>query len=201
MQTKTTSWGHLPLEIRLMILEMLALDPSSDNTSSSKKTHLAKYATVSKEWQPIFERRNFYQLTLGSSCLKDFEKIVHGQKRKLVKHIWLRIRLRPYDCPDCMILEGEPILVVNNAIIAKAICNLSSILGTWEQNEERSGKGIALEISADSISDSQHACKEHHFETNAYNPESIDEHHESSNFHDPPNGWVNGWRVATPGVK
>ena len=192
-----TRWAHLPLEIQLIVLEMLARDPSDSNTGS-RKAHLASYATVSKEWQSLFERRNFYKLTLDSSCLDDFENIVRRQ-RGLIKYIWLRIRLRTYGCPDCKKLEGQRESARNHAIVSKAIWKLFTILSTWERNADQNDEGMTLEISAHSTSDFQHAFKDHYFETDAY-PESIDEY-ESSEFHDPSHGWDNGRRFAKPGIE
>ncbi|KAK2765372.1 hypothetical protein FQN54_008218 [Arachnomyces sp. PD_36] len=188
-------WDHLPPEIQLMILETLAQDSRSDITGS-RKVCFASYATVCKEWQAVFERRNFQRLTLDLECLKDFKKIARRQK-KFLRHIWLRIRLEPYDCPDCMKPEGEQRLIHNNAIIAKSISQLFIILNTWEQNDDHwNDKGVTLEISAHSISDSQHAFKDFYFESDVYS-ELVEEH----NFHDPSHGWINGRRTSTPGIK
>ncbi|KAK2764289.1 hypothetical protein FQN54_008981 [Arachnomyces sp. PD_36] len=186
-------WNHFPLEIRQLILEMLARNPSNGETSS-RKTNLSLYATVSKEWQAVFERWNFGQLTLGSLCVNDLDKAFCHQRR-LVKHIWLRIRLPGYDCPGCRETEGVE-KNRNNAIITDSIFKLFTALSTWGQNG--TDEGITLEISANSPSDSQHVFKDYHFETDAFS-ESLDEQ-DPSKLHDPVHGWVNGQRVSVPGI-
>lgn len=106
MRTKMAHWELLPPEIRLIILEMLARDPGSSKIGTGK-TRPACYATVSKEWLAFFEKRNFYRLTLSPSCLVDFDRIVRRQ-RGLVKHVWLRIKLRTYRCSPCIESCTEP---------------------------------------------------------------------------------------------
>jgi hypothetical protein len=189
-------WELLPTEIRLIILKMLAQDPGSSSEIDTRETRMACYATVSNEWQAVFERKNFYRLTLNPSCLGDFDKIVRRQ-RGLIKDIWLRIKLRTYGCPSCTELETNTRIASNNAIIRKAICKLFTILSAWKRNGDWSNKGLALELSTYSPSDSRHAFKDHYFETDAYS-ESINEY-KPSNLHDPSHGWVDGQQIVVPG--
>jgi len=66
-----TSWIHLPLEIRQMILELIVA--ASDHRRKSS------YATVSLEFQEFFETRNFRSLRIQSSCLDDLDRMVRGK--------------------------------------------------------------------------------------------------------------------------
>lgn len=87
------SWARLPAEVRLLILQTIAGDPG--DSKIGKKNRLAHYASVSKEWQEVFERKIFHRLQLSQSCLVEFGEIVRHQRR-FVKHIWLCIQLCTY---------------------------------------------------------------------------------------------------------
>jgi hypothetical protein len=52
--------SRLPVEIRSMILEMVA----EDYKFKSEQYILAGFASVCREWQPVFEQRNFQRLIL-----------------------------------------------------------------------------------------------------------------------------------------
>lgn len=96
--TKMPEFADLPFELRLEILEWLIKDMR--NSSSTSTNHLPKFATVSKEWQDVFERETFRQLILSSSRVKDlYQNIKH--RKGLVKHIHYSVELSKHYCPDC----------------------------------------------------------------------------------------------------
>jgi hypothetical protein len=182
------SWGSLPAEIRLVIVELLA----------QEKRGLASYARVCKEWQAVIEKKNFGRLKLRASCLDDFEHMVSRQ-RELVKHIWLNIELRAYTCRSCQMLESFSWKSGNNSVAREAISKLFSILSTWNPASD----GLTLEISAQSPSDSEHWFKNCYF---GADDEDEDATFDSGNqlqktaskLHDPKHGWVDGQQVAAP---
>jgi len=90
-------WRTLPAEIRSMILEMVAED------FSFKSEHYARagYASVCREWQPVFEQRNFQRLVLDQDRVSDLEQVVTKQRRVYLEHLFLRVRLNDYDCTVC----------------------------------------------------------------------------------------------------
>ncbi|KAI9924243.1 hypothetical protein MW887_007193 [Aspergillus wentii] len=180
-------WPSLPPEIQVMVWEILAEDPSI----------LSRYARVSKDWCSFFERKNFYGLTLHQDCLKDFRNIV--RQRRFIRHIWLRVRVRLYGCPTCKDYEHPDRGKLNEATIRAAIQKLFTILSKWKMDEDRDSKGLTLEISVHSTSDTRHHFQYLDFDSKAYsNPLYL---HETEGPHDPFHGWHNGQRKTVPTSK
>ena len=97
-------WRRLPAEIRSMILEMVA----EDYRFKSEQYALAGYASVCREWQPVFEQRSFQRLVLDQERISDLEQLVGtGQRRDYLKHLFLRVRLNDYDCTVCKSKEDK----------------------------------------------------------------------------------------------
>lgn len=71
-------WLRLPQEVRAMIVQAVIEDNDS----------VAKFSTVSREWQKAIEKRNFTRIKLTQSCLADFGSMIH-RNRAIVKYIWL----------------------------------------------------------------------------------------------------------------
>ncbi|RFU32598.1 hypothetical protein B7463_g3736, partial [Scytalidium lignicola] len=65
------SWELLPLEIRLVTLELIFCNGDT-----------AAYATVSQEWQRFFEPKHFERVVLSQCRIKAFAQVVQGPKRK-----------------------------------------------------------------------------------------------------------------------
>lgn len=121
------SWGDLPLEVREIILKKLEDD--YDGVPEEGRQRCAAYASVCSEWQKFFEKIVFKKFVLHESDLDGFERIVKRrtgseETRKSAKapkrlkpvagalsstvsrmpriqHIWLRVGLRHYGCPEC----------------------------------------------------------------------------------------------------
>jgi hypothetical protein len=91
-------WRRLPAEIRSMILEMVA----ENYRFKSEQCALAGYASVCREWQPVFEQRNFQRLVLDHERISDLEQVMGTkQRRDYLGHLFLRVRLDDYDCTVC----------------------------------------------------------------------------------------------------
>jgi hypothetical protein len=91
-------WRRLPAEIRSMILEMVA----EDYRFKSEQYALAGYASVCREWQPVFEQRNFQRLVLDQDRISDLEQFMGTrQRRDYLGHLFLRVSLNDYDCTVC----------------------------------------------------------------------------------------------------
>jgi hypothetical protein len=183
-----SSWGSLPAELRLVILELLA----------QEKSGLASYAQVCKEWQAVIEKKNFGRLKLRASCLDDFEHMVNRQ-RGLVKHIWLNIELRAYTCRNCWTISSNTSQSLDNSIARVAISKLFSILSTWNPASD----GLTLEISAQPPSDSERWFKSRYFgaddvDEDAYFGSQLQK--TTSKLHDLKHCWVDGQQVAPPEV-
>lgn len=139
----------LPEELRLQVLETLA-------QSSFEKHGLTNYALVCKSWQKIFEKANFCSLTIDDD---DFLRLAKIPKRcwPYVKHIWLRILLEDY-YPMQRTGSVRPELLEDTAAyndrIEGTVVRLFSILSSWEKVVKTDARGITLELSVHSPSNS-----------------------------------------------
>lgn len=141
MATNKGSWGSLPNEIRLMILETLLQDGCS----------LASLATVSREWQTIMEEHNFARIKVTLSRLRVFGPMLH-RNRALVRYIWLCVELAEYGCMDCESIGLEEYARSYGAVVCECVFhNLFSVLSTWEPHGS-----LLLDISFHSPSDPEH---------------------------------------------
>ncbi|KAI1129425.1 hypothetical protein F5Y10DRAFT_290968 [Nemania abortiva] len=140
-------WKSLPLEVKHMIFEILLLQPR-------KRHQISSYATVSKEWQIFFEKHIFHRLVLRQSQIKKFGQLfqTQGQRRELLRHLWLRIELPKYDLNTSIEYETEPEANKNDQIVTKAVWQLLEILSSWRGKDAE----LTLELSVNSPSDSQH---------------------------------------------
>jgi hypothetical protein len=98
-------WTRLPAEISSMILDMVA----EDYRFQSSKPHVrAGYATVCREWQPVFEQRNFQRLILDQERIYNLEEFTgKNRRRDYLEHLFLRVRLDEYDCTVCQFKEDD----------------------------------------------------------------------------------------------
>ncbi|TVY37051.1 hypothetical protein LSUB1_G005850 [Lachnellula subtilissima] len=97
-------WRRLPAEIRSMILEMVA----EDYRFKSEQYARAGYASVCREWQAVFEQRNFQRLVLNQERISDLERVMGTkQRREYLGHLFLRVRLNHYDCAVCKSKEDN----------------------------------------------------------------------------------------------
>jgi hypothetical protein len=98
-------WTRLPAEISSMILDMVA----EDYRFQSSKPHVrAGYATVCREWQPVFEQRNFQRLVLDQERICNLEEFTgKNRRRDYLEHLFLRVRLDEYDCTVCQFKEDD----------------------------------------------------------------------------------------------
>jgi hypothetical protein len=98
-------WRRLPAEIRSMILEMVA----EDYRFKSKPYARAGYASICREWQLVFEHRNFQRLVLGQERISSFEQFIGKeatrQRRGYLEHLFLRVKLNGYNCTVCQSKE------------------------------------------------------------------------------------------------
>ncbi|KAL6807373.1 hypothetical protein GGI42DRAFT_351980 [Trichoderma sp. SZMC 28013] len=136
------SWVHLPPEIRIMILKIVA---------DQKHPGWASLASVCKEWQDVLEKINFRKLSLQVSCLDDFA-LLSPQTRELVRHIYFCIELPRYTYRCCSKRRSR--LVDINSIVTNAVRKLFSILSMWEP-----AGNLALELNVYSPSDCEHWFK------------------------------------------
>jgi hypothetical protein len=95
-------WRRLPAEIRSTILEMVA----EDYRFKSEPYARAGYASVCREWQPVFEKRYFQRLVLDQERISSLEQFIGKKARRdYLEHLLLRVRLNEYDCTVCQSKE------------------------------------------------------------------------------------------------
>lgn len=193
-----TNWNSLPPELRLMILELLG-------------HKLSSHAPVCRVWQDFIEEKTFRRLRLEMSRLDEFEAIVVGRRRQLVKHLWLNIELPEYTCRMCGVtrsnsnpLDSWKPKQKHTSLTSKAIKRLFEILRTWNPDD---AQGLTLELTAQSKSNGNHWFKNCFFgrgsplEDSLGDMDSVPDPTEMSMyqdacapFHDEIHGWVDGSR-------
>ncbi|RDL40524.1 uncharacterized protein BP5553_00503 [Venustampulla echinocandica] len=203
-------WTRLPAEISLMILDMVAEDY---RFQPSEPRLRAGYATICREWQPVFEQRNFQRLILDQNRICNLEKFTGKNKRRdYLEHLFLRVRLDEYDCTVCQFKEDINTKNKNNNCFSRAVWRLLIILSKWSGfvpsvgRYGRRKKGLILELGAYSPSDCKHTFRDFHLEPNYpyLEPRDLDEHGEAykqraerlelESLNDPFHGWVDGKR-------
>ena len=98
------NWSRFPVEIRSMILELVA----EDYHFNSEPYARAGYASVCQEWQPVFEQRNFRRLTLDQERISGLQQFMGTKHRRdCLEHLFLRVRLDKYDCTICQKKEDD----------------------------------------------------------------------------------------------
>ncbi|KAL7939164.1 hypothetical protein V8C35DRAFT_1856 [Trichoderma chlorosporum] len=156
-------WSRLPEEMRLQVLETLALDPL--HSFADGAYGLTNYALVCKSWQSIFERANFRRLVLRQADLDDLVKIPK-RCRPYLRHVCLRIEIqeyRPWGNPQPVIRpERMEDIAANNDIIELAVGKLFGILKSWEKELlkiQPAYRGMTLEMSIHSPSDPKYVFR------------------------------------------
>ncbi|KAI0907143.1 hypothetical protein F4823DRAFT_630598 [Ustulina deusta] len=159
------NFSDLPLEIRLMVLEILTT--GARDTEFVSTDRLATYAVVCKEWQSVLERETFRQLILSPSRLQHLYRNVR-YRRSFVKHVWYHVELQRYPCGACSIPETQARIKANNEIATRAMYQLFEALSRWKKDDACAGDGLTLELSVHSPSDSKHYFQNHQFDTFFY---------------------------------
>lgn len=86
------TWDGLPVEIQFIILETLA------EVEYNQGTSLVGYATVSRTWQPVFEKFTFRNVSVRASGLDDFGTTFGDvRRRRHVRYIGLVLELAQYE--------------------------------------------------------------------------------------------------------
>ncbi|KAJ3939007.1 uncharacterized protein N0V96_011121 [Colletotrichum fioriniae] len=132
-------WASLPRELHLHILEHVA---NAHSSPASPSRGIARYASVSKDWQDFFEGMTFKNFVLRLQDLIPFREHTQSPRRRgYVRHIWLRLE-EPH--PE----EDDPALPWNQSRspFATATLYLWNTLASWEVDQ--AGEELTLEISS-----------------------------------------------------
>lgn len=136
------SWLYLPPEIRSIILQHVAED----------RPRAQHYATVSREWQPVFEHLTFARLHIHHRRLLEFRTVVNRRRMQYVQYIWFRIILDRYNCTGCTIAR---ISDDDNYHIMSTIKTLFQVLTSFDPQQ----CSLQLDITVYSPSDNIHCFK------------------------------------------
>lgn len=139
------SWARFPTEIRLQILEALLQEGCK----------VAKFATVSREWQSIIEKHNFARIKVTESRLDGFFSNT-CRTRHLVNYIWLCLELEASPpCVSSLYFPADPFISKYDVRrVLRPIQALLTGLEDWEPTGE-----LVLDISVHSPMDSEHVLK------------------------------------------
>ncbi|KAF4772554.1 hypothetical protein HAV15_012176 [Penicillium sp. str.  len=133
----------LPPELTSIILEYISHDD----------LHLAKYATISRDWQAIIESKTFSSLKINTpKRLAEFNELSWDRRRSYVRKVDLIIQLESYyDDDDAFTrYENEGEMQRNNKIFTTSIHSLFITLAKWPAKEEAE---FSLSIEARSPDD------------------------------------------------
>jgi hypothetical protein len=111
-----------------------------------------RLATVSLEWCTVVERHTFSTIRLSQSRLADFDRIVRGHRRALLRQVELDVVLDSYDIRTSWRYESCDEKRRNNLVFTNTFQNLFAILNSWPLDHV-SGRGIKLSVQVFSPSD------------------------------------------------
>ncbi|KAL7806363.1 hypothetical protein V8C44DRAFT_360568 [Trichoderma aethiopicum] len=158
------SWASLSTEIQWLILDHLRAskcrqyEPPSSHRARRLTTGISQAvcASVCRDWNAFFEHANFEKLILHQDDIPMLGEVV-PRRGALMRWIWLRIELPPYDCPVCNLPESVEEDRVNKFIFTDAVWGLFDILSQLNNDHH---PGITLELSAHSPSLVDHYAQE-----------------------------------------
>ncbi|RSM13569.1 hypothetical protein CDV31_005739 [Fusarium ambrosium] len=196
----TFPWHRLPRELQLNILSFLACrtnhvePPSQEGIAKQHVGHIAKCATVCRDWQEYFENVLFRKITVHQKDLARLGEISPCRTER-IRHLWLRIELLPYDCHICWHF-GRQDHKKNGSIFEEALRKLFGVLHSWKaRNSSHPNSGLTLELSVHSPSDSQHQFQNFSFDDDDDNGKEADD---VCTIDDMDHGWLRGRRFVPP---
>ncbi|KAH7316885.1 hypothetical protein B0I35DRAFT_264807 [Stachybotrys elegans] len=146
-------WGALPSDVRVKVLDLVVSEighPSNgEKMADDRFAGVATLAMVSREWRDFFEPISFHSLSITSSELDEFEKLMGGNNRgrlNVIRNLIFRVDVKAFRSNQCFGTEGREICVENSQIFTSAMMRLLRVLSCGENK----GPGLTLEIRAKS---------------------------------------------------
>ncbi|KXH33029.1 hypothetical protein CSIM01_05164 [Colletotrichum simmondsii] len=136
-------WKALPQELRLMVLEKLP-------PLATERHEMARWSSVSKEWQYFFEPGIFESLSIRP-CRREIgrmDQVVRGYRTKLVRNITLLIGTAEFTGAEYNQQENVNTVAAINVVVTKALTALFLVLSQWGKATPE--HHIALELCAGS---------------------------------------------------
>ena len=107
---------------------------------NDSRTMLPAYATISRAWQYAIERQTFHTIRLRSTELKDFCHLLVSHRWSLLKRLEFNVILPTYTEKACAKFETETDRQSNNKVFSKAVRDLLTLLGSWQNESQGPGK-------------------------------------------------------------
>ena len=128
------------------------------------KRRLTRYSLVAREWHCFFAGKLFGRLTVTQG--PDFDQLgtVGNLQCALIKHLWLRIAMAPYDCDQCSVPESHRAHEANVDTTRRAVQDLLRVISSWDPLRNGYPVGMTLEISMLSPSDRCHGFAAYDFD-------------------------------------
>ncbi|KAL7623648.1 hypothetical protein AAE478_005200 [Parahypoxylon ruwenzoriense] len=151
---KPTSINSLPYEVRQTIYSLLGRQTDSRGWHDGpEQPTIAHYATVSREWQEVFERSTFRELHITPKRLESFAQIVTSPRRRAnVQVICFHVSLERYESH----LNGEQETSAewrqSTEILTTALGTFFQVMTHW-QKSDTSPLGLDLHLLVESPSD------------------------------------------------
>ncbi|KAK1638033.1 hypothetical protein BDP81DRAFT_448140 [Colletotrichum phormii] len=135
-------WASLPPELQLHILEHLA---NAHGSPTLPRRGIARFASVSKDWQEFFEETTFKCFVLRLRDLIPFRQHTQSPRRRgYVRHICLRLVEPDPEDEDPAIPWNQ-----SRSPFGPATLYLWDTLSSWGVQESR--EGLTLEISSHTL--------------------------------------------------
>lgn len=146
--TQMASFTSLPPEIVQSIVHVtLEMQPGM----------ACKYATVSRDWQALVEKKTFSSLRLNSMRVQELSNILTPRRRSYVRNIAVEVTLPEYDVEKAGHRKETPQEQhTNSQTFTDLICALFAVLATWKLPADGATgeqRGVSLSLSASSPSD------------------------------------------------
>ena len=126
------STGIINISQDIISLIVLYLQPR-DNPSNS----LSAYANISRAWQHAIERHTFRRISVRSSEMEEFSRIMVGPRQNLLKRLEFDVILPAYPDKARAKFETEEEKQVNDRVFTKAIKDLFALLRSWHDDHFR----------------------------------------------------------------
>ncbi len=100
---------------------------------------LPTYATISQSWQHAIEYRTFRKLSIKSTEIEDFSRIMVKHRRRQLRRLEFNVVLPTYPDLACAKFETEIDKQANNKTLTKAIKDLLALLRSWHDELQATG--------------------------------------------------------------
>jgi hypothetical protein len=124
------SFSDLSVELVERIALFLERDEDQSQPQSRTKlpSNLPPYATISRQWQNIIERRTFKSLLLKSTELDYFDSIYTAQRAANLARLRYTILLPTYDDKACARFERQKDQKANDEAFSAAVTSLFQLI-------------------------------------------------------------------------